>query len=123
MNIIKSLKIVMFGIVLITCTFVCMPVSAQAKNISDTNEVVATEQSDGADTGVNELDASINRGTNLLVGLTRSLGGAVTLVGIVIAAIGFFGHQEELKAKAPIITSVGVVIYFANEIMNFLVGK
>lgn len=127
----KNMVKLFMGMMLISCSIFFVPAGrAEAKtdgitviNYGGNNNTESSGGSNGADTGVTDLDKSIDRGTSLLEGLARALGAAITLVGIVIAAIGFFGHQEELKAKAPITIFVGVFIYFAKEIMNFLLGK
>lgn len=76
-----------------------------------------------AETGEEHVDASINRGVGLLEGLCKALGVAIGIVGIVIGLIGFFGHQDDMKARFPILIGVALGIYFAPEIFYFLVGK
>lgn len=76
-----------------------------------------------AETGEEHLDDSINRGIGLLEGLCKFLGIAIGIVGIVVGLIGFFGHQDDMKARFPILLSVAVGIFFAPEIFYFLVGK
>lgn len=121
-NLIKY-KILLTGMLIITaCFFYSRP--AYAKPVSAEQFICSSGNTAGTDsTGINELDESMNRGTQVLVGICRALGGACGIVGIVLALIGFFGHQQDLKAQAPIFIFVGVGIFFAPEIFNFLVGK
>ncbi|MCM1083340.1 MAG: hypothetical protein NC428_07670 [Clostridium sp.] len=78
---------------------------------------------DLAGTGEEHLDASLNRGVGLIEGMCRALGLIIGVIGIVLGSIGFFGHQDDMKARAPIAIGVGVVIFFAPEIFRFLIGK
>lgn len=78
---------------------------------------------DLAGTGEENLDASMNRGVGIVEGMCRALGVIIGIVGIVIACIGFFGHQDDMKARSPMIIGAAVVVYYAPEIFRFLVGK
>lgn len=77
---------------------------------------------DLAGTGEEHLDASMNRGVGLVEGMCRAFGLMIGVVGIVLACIGFFGHQDDMKARSPMIIGGGVVVYLAPEIFRFLVG-
>lgn len=118
----KRIRILMFGmLVCLACFFNSPePVMAMDGNVS---RYVQKEAGTDDGTGVVELDESINRGTMIIVGICRALGAACGMVGMVLAFIGFFGHQQDLKAQAPIFIFVGVGIFFAPEIFNFLVGR
>lgn len=77
---------------------------------------------DLAGTGEEHLDASMKRGVGLIEGMCRALGLMIGIIGIVLAGIGFFGHQDDMKARSPMVIGVGLVIFFAPEIFRFLVG-
>lgn len=115
-------KILLTGMLVITACFFYCPKTAAAP-VSVPQFICSDNAAGNVSTGVDELDESMNRGTQVLVGICRALGGACGIVGIVLALIGFFGHQQDLKAQAPIFIFVGVGIFFAPEIFNFLVGK
>lgn len=102
----KKILLLVFGAVFIVCSFIL------------SGDMVAL-----ASTGVEGLDTSLDNGTTLLEGVCRAFGGMVTMIGIVLGAIGFFGHQTDMKAQAPIWIGVGVVIFFAPEITDFLLGR
>lgn len=77
---------------------------------------------DLAGTGEEHLDASMNRGVGLIEGMCRALGVMIGIAGIVIGCIGWFGHQDDMKARTPIVIGIAVIIYWAPEIFRFLVG-
>lgn len=117
----KRIRIFMFGMLIcLACLFYC-PKPAMAMGTDSSRYVQKEGTGDG--TGIDELDDSINRGNMVIIGICRALGAACGMVGIVLALIGFFGHQQDLKAQAPIFIFVGVGIFFAPEIFNFLVGR
>lgn len=121
----KKINGIMFKCMLLTlaCFFICQkPIQASAKEratMHSENVMYSME----TDTGVSELDDAGDRGMKILVGLSKTLGGALGIIGIILGFIGFFGHQDDMKARAPIFLFVGVGIFFANEIFSFLVGK
>lgn len=78
---------------------------------------------DLAGTGEEHLDASMNRGIAIIEGMCRALGVIIGIIGIVVGLIGFFGHQDDMKARFPILIGVAIGIYYAPEIFRFLVGK
>jgi len=123
----KILTMLSGMLIFMVCLFCFESIHAQAKASNNNNMQISTTAGEfihnNEKTGIKELDDSTERGTKVLEALTKTFGFACGLVGIVVAALGFFGHQEELKAKAPMIIFVGVIIYFAKEIFNFLVGK
>lgn len=125
----KILTMLSGMLIFMVCLFCFEPIHAHAKaGINNDPQISMSagelvHRSDDMKTGVEELDNSAERGLGLLEALIKTFGAACGIVGIVIAALGWFGHQEELKAKAPMIIFVGVIIFFAKEIFNFLVGR
>ncbi len=85
--------------------------------------VVRSDSSDGTDSGVTELDNSLGRGKKLLVGVIHFFGAAVALFGIVFAAIGFLGRDNEQKIIGITAFIVGVAVFFAPQIVNAVVGQ
>ena len=85
--------------------------------------VMREEGANGADSGVTELDNSLGRGKKLLVGVIHFFGAAVALFGIVFAAIGFLGRDQEQKMIGITAFIVGIAVFFAPQIVNAVVGQ
>ncbi len=81
------------------------------------------EGSDPSNSGVTELDDSLTRGKKFLVGIIHFFGAAVALFGVVFAAIGFLGRDNEQKIIGITAFIVGVAIFFAPQIVNAVVGQ
>ncbi len=75
-----------------------------------------------ASTGVDGLDGSLDRGESLIEGIVKTLGRISVIIGLVLGGFGFFGHQQDMKAQAPVWIGVGLLFYFSPEIADFLVG-
>ena len=90
---------------------------------SDYVTVVREEETNGTDSGVTELDNSLGRGKKLLVGVIHFFGAAVALFGIVFAAIGFLGRDQEQKMIGITAFIVGIAVFFAPQIVNAVVGQ
>ena len=73
--------------------------------------------------GVTELDDSLTRGKTFLVGIIHFFGAAVALFGVVFAAIGFLGRDNEQKIIGITAFIVGIAIFFAPQIVNAVVGQ
>ena len=78
---------------------------------------------DASGSGVTELDNSLSRGKTFLVGIIHFFGAAVALFGVVFAAIGFLGRDNEQKIIGITAFIVGVAIFFAPQIVNAVVGQ
>lgn len=85
--------------------------------------VMREEGANGTDSGVTELDNSLGRGKKLLVGVIHFFGAAVALFGIVFAAIGFLGRDQEQKMIGITAFIVGIAVFFAPQIVNAVVGQ
>lgn len=85
--------------------------------------ILHTEGSDASGSGVTELDGSLTRGKKFLVGIIHFFGAAVALFGVVFAAIGFLGRDNEQKIIGITAFIVGVAIFFAPQIVNAVVGQ
>ena len=85
--------------------------------------VMREEGTNGTDSGVTELDSSLGRGKKLLVGVIHFFGAAVALFGIVFAAIGFLGRDQEQKMIGITAFIVGIAVFFAPQIVNAVVGQ
>lgn len=90
---------------------------------SDYVTVLREEGTNGTDSGVTELDNSLGRGKKLLVGVIHFFGAAVALFGIVFAAIGFLGRDQEQKMIGITAFIVGIAVFFAPQIVNAVVGQ
>ncbi len=127
----KKIIYPMLGMLVFTvCLFFCS-ISPQAAPAAGKGHTISVNVHNGAGdaaggmagTGEEHVDASLDRGVGLVEGLCRAFGLIVGVIGIVLGGIGFFGHQDDMKARAPIAIGVGVLIYYAPEIFGFLVGK
>ena len=93
--------------------------SVSAERIMETDERIYFDTA----SGVTELDDSLNRGKTLLVGVIHFFGGAVALFGLIFAAIGFLGRDNEQKIIGITAFIVGVAVFFAPQIVNAVVGQ
>lgn len=85
--------------------------------------ILYAEGGDSSESGVTELDNSLTRGKKFLVGIIHFFGAAVALFGVVFAAIGFLGRDNEQKIIGITAFIVGVAIFFAPQIVNAVVGQ
>lgn len=85
--------------------------------------ILFEEGQDASGSGVTELDSSLTRGKKFLVGIIHFFGAAVALFGVVFAAIGFLGRDNEQKIIGITAFIVGVAIFFAPQIVNAVVGQ
>ena len=85
--------------------------------------ILHEERADASGSGVTELDSSLTRGKKFLVGIIHFFGAAVALFGVVFAAIGFLGRDNEQKIIGITAFIVGVAIFFAPQIVNAVVGQ
>jgi len=69
-----------------------------------------------------EITQPIEKGMSLLEYLIITLGGVVVLVGIVLLAISFFGHQNDMKITGFIALGAGLVIMASPQIVDWLKG-
>ncbi|MBQ8318897.1 MAG: hypothetical protein IJX85_11185 [Lachnospiraceae bacterium] len=67
-----------------------------------------------------EITEPIEKGTKLMEYLVGTLGGIVVLVGLILLAISFFGHQNEMKITGFIALGAGLVILAAPSIVDWL---
>lgn len=57
-----------------------------------------------------EVKKPIEKGTNLVSYLVTTAGVVVFLVGLVLLAISFFGHQSDMKIQGLIALGVGLLL-------------
>ncbi len=67
-----------------------------------------------------EITEPIEKGESLLEYFVTTIGGVVVLVGIVLLAISFFGHQNDMKITGFIALGAGFVILAAPSIVDWL---
>lgn len=76
-----------------------------------------------ADTGVDGMDAAMDRGEKFIKSILKFIGVLVALVAFVFFLISFPTHQSEQRTIALIGFVVGVGIFFSPEIVNYILGR
>lgn len=74
-------------------------------------------------TGVTEVDDSMDRGNSFLEGFVKFIGKGAALISLLFFFISFPTHQTDMRLNAFLAFCVGVLIYFAPEIIHFVFGK
>lgn len=77
----------------------------------------------GDSTGVTEVDDSMDRGNSFLEGFVKFIGKGAALISLLFFFISFPTHQTDMRLNAFLAFCVGVLIYFAPEIIHFVFGK
>ena len=74
-------------------------------------------------TGVNEVDATLNRGNKFLEGLCRFVGFAVAVVSALFFLISLPTHQSDMRNQMIVAFFVGIIIIFVPEIVHAIAGR
>ena len=78
---------------------------------------------DGDSSGVAELDAAKDRTTQLVKWVCAWIGGLIALVSLIIALVMAASHQQEQRNQALVGLALGLMIAFAPQVVDFLLGK
>ena len=70
-----------------------------------------------------EITQPIEKGKKLLAYLVMSLGAVAALIGAVFLGIAFLGHQPDMRINGFIFLGVGLLMFFAPIIINWLLGQ
>lgn len=81
-----------------------------------------TSSSNGG-SGVTELDNAADRTNKLVTWVCAWVGGLMALFGIIWAAINQASHNSEGRNQGIIVGAIGVVVAFAPQITNMILGK
>ncbi len=81
-----------------------------------------TSSSDGS-SGVEKLDEAADRTNKLVTWVCAWVGGLMALFGIIWAAINQASHNSEGRNQGIIVGAIGIVVAFAPQITNMILGK
>lgn len=73
--------------------------------------------------GVTELDEAANRTNTLVTWVCGWIGGLMALFGIIWAAINQASHNSEGRNQGIIVGAIGIVVAFAPQITNMILGR
>lgn len=68
-----------------------------------------------------EVKEPIEKGESFIIFLVTRFGGIALLIGIVLAAIAWLGHQPEMKLTSVIFVGVGILLAFGPRIADWFV--
>lgn len=138
----KIKMIVMSCVLLVSALFICTGNigNVEAKGISQETEayLVSASNDQGPETillkigenmlkqessGISELDAAKDRTDKLIEWICRWIGGTIAVVSLIVAAMMASSHQTEQRNTALIVMVLGIVIFFAPQIINYLLGR
>lgn len=73
--------------------------------------------------GVTELDAARTRVDKLIEWVCKWIGAVIALVALIAAIIMASSHQTEQRNNALVVMVFGVIIFFAPQIINYVLNK
>ena len=73
--------------------------------------------------GVAELDSAKERTDSLIKWVCAWVGGIIALVSLIIALVMASSHQQEQRNQALVGLAVGIIIAFAPQVVNYLLGN
>lgn len=73
--------------------------------------------------GVEKLDEAANRTNKLVTWVCAWIGGLMALFGIIWAAINQASHNSEGRNQGIIVGAIGIVVAFAPQITNMILGR
>ena len=76
-----------------------------------------------AGSGVTELDNAANKTNTLVTWICSWIGGLMALFGIIWAAINQASHNSEGRNQGIIVGAIGIIVAFAPQITNMILGK
>ena len=76
-----------------------------------------------AGSGVTELDTAANKTNTLVTWVCSWIGGLMALFGIIWAAINQASHNSEGRNQGIIVGAIGIIVAFAPQITNMILGK
>lgn len=82
----------------------------------------SSDSSNGS-SGVEKLDEAANRTNKLVTWVCAWVGGLMALFGIIWAAINQASHNSEGRNQGIIVGAIGIVVAFAPQITNMILGK
>lgn len=73
--------------------------------------------------GVTELDSAKTRTNGLVVWFCHWIGGVVAVVAFIVFLFMAGTHQTEQRNTAAVVVIMGIAVYFAPSIVNYVLGK
>ena len=73
--------------------------------------------------GVSELDSARTRVDTLIEWACKWIGAIIALVALIAAIIMASSHQTEQRNQALVVMVFGVIIYFAPQIINYILNR
>ena len=73
--------------------------------------------------GVTELDTAADKTNTLVTWVCSWIGGLMALFGIIWAAINQASHNAEGRNQGIIVGAIGIIVAFAPQITNMILGK
>ena len=85
--------------------------------------LLAPDMVHAAGSGVTELDNAANKTNTLVTWVCSWIGGLMALFGIIWAAINQASHNSEGRNQGIIVGAIGIIVAFAPQITNMILGK
>ena len=82
-----------------------------------------TKATESGSSGVEKLDEAADRTNKLVTWVCAWVGGLMALFGIIWAAINQASHNSEGRNQGIIVGAIGIVVAFAPQITNMILGK
>ena len=76
-----------------------------------------------AGSGVTELDNAATKTNTIVTWICSWIGGLMALFGIIWAAINQASHNSEGRNQGIIVGAIGIIVAFAPQITNMILGK
>ncbi|MCR5103134.1 MAG: hypothetical protein K6B68_01585 [Eubacterium sp.] len=73
--------------------------------------------------GVSELDSAKTRTDGLVVWFCHWIGGVVAVIAFIVFLFMAGTHQTEQRNTALVVMIMGIAVYFAPSIVNYVLGK
>lgn len=116
---VNKLKKCLYTLLISMVCFLFTPVTVEACE----SQYISVVNFDGEDELPKEIKEPIEKGMTLLEYLVVTIGIVVLIVGIVLLAISFFGHQNDMKIAGFIGVGAGIVIIAAPFIAKWIAGR
>ncbi len=95
------------------------------RSASYVSTVYAKKDDDGSgdSSGVSELDSAKTRTDGLVVWFCHWIGGVVAVIAFIVFLFMAGTHQTEQRNTALVVMIMGIAVYFAPSIVNYVLGK
>ena len=134
---IKKIAVVVCALVM--SAFFLFPTGISSVEAAGQSDIQTYMVSDGQDTtvkfvdvtgrvffdtsGVTELDEAKDRTDSLINWICKWIGATIAIISLIVAAMMASSHQTEQRNQALAVMVLGIVIFFAPQIIDYLLGK